>query len=262
METAPVETQNAPIIGHVQADAFCEGCGYNLHTQAVTRDERLGILICRCPECGRFAAAGNLTPTRQVWLNRLGLGLLIVWVLFLLGVFAVLTIFHGVVASGFVQEAVMFENVPPANPRNPGAVWRYHYVPRPSPRDAEQASRESFQMAVMVLLTVLLGAVPGGVVSVCMWHVRDWRRLVAFVPALVGVGIAFLVWTNEPSAREVQGIVQKRLGLCLLLESVGVLLGLLLGLWFARGALSILVPPKARQHLAFLWTIDGKQLKL
>jgi hypothetical protein len=46
----------------------------------------------------------------------------------------------------------------------------------------------------------------------------------------------------------------------ILLESAGLGVGLLLGRPVARALLRILVPPKPRQHLAFLWTIDGKRL--
>ena len=259
METDPSETESAPVVGHVQVDAFCEECGYNLHTQPVRRDARLGILICRCPECGRFTAAANLTPVRQVWLNRLGFGMLVSWVLFLLGLFALLTLFHGLMATGFVQQAVQFENVAPTSA---AGIWRYHYIPRPAPATSGEVSQYRFQKTVMVLTTVLLGAVAGGVVSVCMWYVRGIRRLLAFAPALLGVGISFLGWTNDPSASLVQDIVRRQSTICLLLETLGVVLGLYLGRPFARAALSMLLPPKPRQHLSFLWTTDGKQLKV
>jgi hypothetical protein len=39
-------------------------------------------------------------------------------------------------------------------------------------------------------------------------------------------------------------------------------IGLWLGRLIARAALGIILPPKTRQHLAFLWTTDGRQLKL
>jgi hypothetical protein len=257
-----MDIETLPIVGHIQADAFCEGCGYNLHTQAVTRDERLGILICRCPECGRFAPAGSLTTARQTWLNRLGLGLLIVWILFLIFVFGMLTIFHGVVASGNTSAAVEFQPIA----SNPAASFQgYQYVLRHPPRDDDEAHRRRFEQLMIAFAAVLLGAVAGGVVSVCMWHLRDWRRLVAFVPALVGVGIAFMAWTNDPMTlvtRDVRDVAYGRMGFCLALEAAGVMLGLRLGRPFARAALTIVLPPKPRQHLAFLWTTDGKLLKL
>ncbi len=259
METIPSKTEPVPVVGHVQVDAFCEECGYNLHTQPVTRDARLGILICRCPECGRFTAAANLTPVRQVWLNRLGFGMLVSWVLFLLGLFALLTLFHGLMATGFVQQAVQFENVAPTSP---SGIWRYHYIARPAPATPEEVSQYRFQKTVTVLVALLLGAVAGGAVSVCMWHVRGFRTLLAFAPALLGVGISFLGWSNDPSARFVQDIVRGQSVICLLLETLGVALGLYFGRPFARAALSMLLPPRPRQHLAFLWTTYGKQLKV
>ena len=259
MDTSAPEAATAPLVGHVQADAFCEGCGYNLHTQAVTRDERLGILICRCPECGRVTAAANLTPVRSVWLNRLGVGLLVGWVLFLVVLFTLLAIFQGVMANGFVHESVQFENV---SPFVRGGVWRYHYVERPPSLDKDQASRERFQKSVIILVSLLLGAVAGGVVSVCMWHVSDWRRFVAFAPALLGVGVTFLGWSTDASASQVQDVVRLQTLFCLLLESLGVVLGLAVGRPVARAVLSIILPPKPRQHLAFLWNTDRKRLRL
>lgn len=60
-------------LGVIETDAFCEGCGFNLHSQKVWRDERLGIAVCRCPECGRHAFAGGKTSVLTVWLQRLAL---------------------------------------------------------------------------------------------------------------------------------------------------------------------------------------------
>jgi len=41
----PLRHQRFP---QLETDLFCQTCGYNLHGQPVSRDERLGILICRC----------------------------------------------------------------------------------------------------------------------------------------------------------------------------------------------------------------------
>ena len=65
--------------GQIEVDAFCGGCHYNLHGQPVTVDERLGLPVCRCPECGRWAAAGVATGAGSVWVRRLGTVLLFNW---------------------------------------------------------------------------------------------------------------------------------------------------------------------------------------
>ena len=256
-----METETTtPIIGHVQADAFCDGCGYNLHTQAVTRDERLGILICRCPECGRFAPAGNLTSARTVWLNRLGLGLLITWILFLLGFFGLLTLFDGVTAYGFTQVEVEFRPVTATTT----VAWPggYQYQLRPPPQSDAEAYRRRVDQIMVTTIAILLGCIAGGAVSVCMWHVSGWRVLVGFLPPFIGVGFTLVTWINDPTAEFVQDVAFTHMGWIFSAECVGVLFGLRFGRPVARAALTILVPPRPRQHLSFLWTTDGKTLRI
>src|SRR5687767_12375287 len=74
-------------LGVVLTDLTCEGCGYNLYSQAIARDERLGIPVCRCPECGRFNVPGKATDAGRAWLRRLGVALLVLYVLTVLWVF-------------------------------------------------------------------------------------------------------------------------------------------------------------------------------
>ena len=68
----------------LETDLFCEQCGYNLHGQIVTRDPRLGFMVCRCPECGRFHPAGHRTTAASLWRSRLAAGLLLLWILIVL----------------------------------------------------------------------------------------------------------------------------------------------------------------------------------
>ena len=43
-------------------------CGYDLRGQAVTVDDRLGLPVVRCPECGTFSAAGSVAnPVAAGW---------------------------------------------------------------------------------------------------------------------------------------------------------------------------------------------------
>ncbi|HEY8750969.1 MAG TPA: hypothetical protein VIM11_23495 [Tepidisphaeraceae bacterium] len=256
-----METINGPVVGHIQTDAFCEDCGYNLNTQAVTKDDRLGILICRCPECGRFSAAGKSTSARQPWLTRFGIALLIVWIGFLIWVFGMLALFQGMVAYGHAFSAVQYPTVAPTTRGGfqPGA---WHYVIREPAENDDEARRRTIQDIMTTVGSLLLGIIAGGVVSVCMWHTRGLRRLVAFVPMIVGVGFAMLGWMSDPMARYVRHVGNARFGWSVAFICAGTIAGLWLGRPFARAALVIIVPPKTRQHLAFLWTTDGKQLKL
>src|SRR5262245_23177127 len=84
-------------------DTFCAECGYNLHSQEVTRDERLGIFVCRCPECGRFHPAGlGMTATR-IWMQRLATVLLVFWILFVLHALFWIVMGMGAVMVGHVE---------------------------------------------------------------------------------------------------------------------------------------------------------------
>jgi hypothetical protein len=264
-----------PPIGQVETDTFCEGCGYNLHTQMVVRDERLGILVSRCPECGRFAAAGRTTSASNVWLNRFGTILLVVWVMFLLTLFGLCTFFLGLVPYGHTIEATTFEsdtytpipshsmlahsfslNAPYA--KNRGRLWSYR-VPRQIRTEDEEALHSEFQ-AQMLLASIAgaLALITGGLFTILLWHCKGGWRAFALLPPFVGCGGAVLIWTFDPMTVFIRewGIVQ--IALYLLIEIPALAIGAWTGRPIARGLLNLLVPPKARQHLAFLWIVDGK----
>lgn len=247
-----------PVIGHIQTDTFCD-CGYNLHTQAVMRDARLGILVCRCPECGRFTPAGQATTATRVWLNRLILLFLGLWMLFIVALFALCTLFLGMVAYGHVMSNVKFVQV--GVPNAPGRSIYVYAIDTPRASDKDAAERRMFEQIVMASLAIALGAFAGGLFSVVLWHLKSGWRALAWIPPVFGCGVAAVIWVNEPMA-----IMIWRWGLrwivgYSLIESAAVAIGLLVGRPIARGVLRILLPPNPRQHLAFLWTVDGKQLK-
>ena len=57
-------TRAAPV-ACIDLDRFCEGCAYNLRTLPVYRDERTGIPVVRCPECGRFQSANDASTVAR-----------------------------------------------------------------------------------------------------------------------------------------------------------------------------------------------------
>jgi hypothetical protein len=257
------EPMVGPLIGHIQTDTFCESCGYNLHTQAVLRDERLGILVCRCPECGRFAPAGHATAARQIWLNRLGIGLLVVWVIFLLWLFGMCSLFLGMSAYGNLMNQVQWIAPPPTTmPVNRMVTLAsYHYELR-NASSPEEAIEQRNSAILMATLAGALGMLTGGLFAVLLWHSKNWRRLLAFAPPLIGVWFAIIGWQNDRMTILIRDWGLNRLIAYMLLECGAVAVGLWLGRPIARTALKILLPPKLLQHLAFLWTTDGKQLRL
>ncbi len=105
MTAAPSDDAARPLTaaerrGQIEVDTFCPGCHYNLHGQAVMVDDRLGIPVCRCPECGRFAPAGVGVTAATVWVRRLATLLLFAWVAIVAGATVALSIALGGVSAG------------------------------------------------------------------------------------------------------------------------------------------------------------------
>jgi len=252
-----VESEIGAVVGTLQTDTFCEACGYNLHTQAVWKDERLGLLVCRCPECGRYCPAGHGSSAARTWLNRLATALLVWWVFFLLLLFGLLTLFQGMIAYGYVADSVRWTNVPLPN----GKMMISRYEARDyaaEPADSQQ--RHQTESLTLGVIAIILAGFGGCVFSVFFWHARGAGRLLAFLPPLIGCSVATLIWLSDPLTEFVRVFGVVRIGTFFLLESASVAAGLVFGRPIARGVLTLIVPPKPRQHLAFLWTTDGKAL--
>jgi hypothetical protein len=85
---------------------------------------------------------------------------------------------------------------------------------------------------------------------------------VGLLPPLIGFAGACLAVVGDNDLDHLRNWALRWLALGLLWESAFVLAGLTLGRPIARAALHILLPPKACQHLSFLWTTDGKTLRI
>ena len=64
-----MEQQGKKTLAWVQNDLFCN-CGYNLFAQPVQHDDRLGIPVSRCPECGQFHAMTTTFASLSNWRAR------------------------------------------------------------------------------------------------------------------------------------------------------------------------------------------------
>lgn len=263
---AELAQENGIAVGQVQTDTFCHSCGYNLHTRPVTRDERLGILICQCPECGRYSAAGQTTTAARAWLNRLATILLTGWVFFLLILFGLCSLFLGIVAYGHTMEMVGFRQYTTSPyrgvPTNRYGYYRLRYEIRQiPPGDVDGQTRHEWTQAWLTFFAVLLGLITGVLFASFLWHLREWSKSLAFLPPLVSCAVVAILWIGNPMTEDIRGWGVMQIGESFLIELIAVGVGLALGRRIARGIVRVLVPPKARQHLAFLWITDGKVLK-
>jgi hypothetical protein len=95
---------------------------------------------------------------------------------------------------------------------------------------------------------------------------RRGRECQLDLAAPLGDGIAvhvpaMLLWeifSNNTMYEFIRGQCHQRALSQTAVQSLGVVLGIFLGRPIARTLVRMLIPPKPRQALTFLWTIDGK----
>jgi hypothetical protein len=235
MEDPVADVGKQTPVGNVQVDAFCAHCNYNLFSQVVSRDERLGILVCRCPECGQFTAAGSVTTANQKLSQRLATGALIIYIGFLLLVSAI--------AAGFL-----------AGTQGEYLDDRYG--------ELTAAANAVFSTWEELVLGAVAGAVFGGFMATFCWHWRrGWRYLLVVTPALLSI-LVWNIWrdngysTNPKPAFAAWGM--SVLAIVVGLQTICIFVGELVGRPIARIVLQVLLPARLRQYLSFLWFIDGK----
>lgn len=290
------------LLGLIETDTFCAKCGFNLHTQNVWRDERLGIPICRCPECGAIEAAGRNTATASAWLRRLALLGLMFWIALVLA-FVAGTGFLMFGAQMLAPEGVLVEQIEtratgkPVQPTTNGnpplfitmdpddsnptfsaseVVLRPHFVSwitgdETTPPDYryrysyETAPTEFAVATVMLAIPHLLDAI---LIGCLVWFWRPWWRWVwVLFPAAVSLFSLGYYQTYVSNMTWMQGVAREGLGIytgvvggVVLLQTLLMIAGLLLGRPIGRFLVSVIVPPRARQLFSFLWLCDGKTL--
>jgi hypothetical protein len=253
MQEEPTNPPAAPV-SLVETDAFCD-CGYNLHGQIVWRDERLGLLVCRCPECAKHSAAGRFTGIHSAWLHRLSLTLILTWSAFLLGWFLFLSIMLGVWPSAYVQSGVEMMPIPNTGPNQ----TIYQYDLRSANRWDEENGRTF--TATMFGFASLNALIIGITAGSFMWHLK-WRTYLTLILPLLAVAFVHLIWSTSSVSDQARHWIHLRIATFAAIECAMIVLGILAGRPVARFVLKMLLPSRLLQHLAFLWYRDGKTLEL
>jgi hypothetical protein len=231
-----------PMVAAVEIDRYCEGCGYNLRTQPVRRDDRTQVTLVRCPECGRYhAAAQTATPLRP-WLQRLGVLGLWAWMLFLVGFGGLLLFLSGVVSYGTLDELTAWRH---------GPQGQYQLVMRD--RD------EYWAWFLVAVISASAGlAFTGAWLIVVACH--HWRKLgyvaLAILAPIIPAVIVWLVWRDE--APHLLDWGTRYIAAHLATQWCAALIAVFAGRPLARLLVRVLLPARARTALAFLWLADGK----
>lgn len=249
--------ESLPFVAAVEVDRFCDGCGYNLHTQAVRRDPRTAVLLCRCPECGRFHAVTDAITAGRLWLQRVAMLGLFLWIA-LLGIAGLgLAIGQGAITAFTLDELTFYaeRKVKTASGNAPAGVTTYRslYVVTAKPHYRQWRVLH----AVSGLTSLGIGLTAGIALVIVCFHWRRWMYPVVTALWPFGVGAIVLVfwWSNAPHlARWSLPYIVGHALLC----ALGGIVGAGLGRPLARTAVRIFLPPRVRPALAFLWLADGK----
>jgi hypothetical protein len=227
------------VIGRIETDRYCDECGFNMRTLPVVRDGRTGLLVARCTECGRLAHAATGSTAGRVWLQRLAVLALALWMAAILGA----TMFLGFIET--IMHALTLDEL---TEWSPAGRMLNEDVPH-------------YWLFVSVVLSVSAGAA-FIMVSIYACAAHHWKRVLhvafAVLIPMIPMTIAWRAWRYEAPHLELWAWLY-------LLAHAGVqvsagVLGALFGRRAARGLATILLPPRTRTILGFLWLADGKPI--
>jgi hypothetical protein len=226
-------------LGQIETDYYCGGCGYNLHRQAVRRDPRTQILLCRCSECGRYHEARLHSSAGSVWLQRLGKLGLGLWVLLLIGALAII---------GMIQLVLIVE--------------AHYMLARPSRGYGPGGTEAELQIMKMICAAVsfALGYVACLVAVVAMPH---WRRegylafIVVFAMLILAAAVVYVHFEHVRTLGR-WGILVEVCSFTLSLTIIGGIIAAFTGRPLTRLVVMLFVTPRLRPMLGYLWTADGK----
>ena len=230
--------------GRVRGDPYCV-CGRNLHGTPIEFDDRTGLPLARCPDCGRYHASGAADDAATQWAARFWTALVLAWAATLLGlagVAAMIQAFLNVIAYDEVLRPDLLVETTGG------------YVPR---------EEDVVVIALTLLAPLVLGGAAGLFQSIVMWHVRGLTR---WLPMIGVLGLAVLACLPGLYEHRVYGrlgmhhIAVVIIGGTTLIAAIGWAAMLFLGRPIARGLARVILPPTARRHAAFLWTADGREV--
>lgn len=239
----------------IDLDRFCDGCGYNLRTLPVHRDERTGIPIVRCTECGRYQAANDAATAVRPWLDRVMSVVLVAWMLTIASGFFWFGLGEGALSYAVLDELTLHGGYTIQRTGNSTTIIRQG---RPGPLEIRPEMPDDKAFITAMLIASLATAFACGMFAVVV--LPHWPR-VAYVAVLMAMpivanGIVTFAWFHE--APHLFGW-----GLLHVWAHAGVqLAGGLAGIWFgrplARLTVQIFLPPVIRPKLAYLWLADAK----
>jgi len=287
--TAP--TQRVALL---TGDRLCAACGFNLHGQSIVREPHYGMLIVRCPECSSVAALQEY-PTLGRWAGRWAGVLAGLWLLVLLGAWAasagiISASSYAVsesftrpaalrIAGAFVEWASSEDVQAQLTARNSWAtnqtVNSYTWIDDDwlQSQDLRSLTAGPGGLADRYDFLAAKGWVGIGIAAFvigCFWSVAllhaGWRGRAAAALAIVALAGLFdwmafsgsrswgAVLASDVAHQEFGGLA---MGATLAFSLLPLMVGMTLGRRLARLTVRVLLPPRLRGPLAFLWYCDA-----
>ncbi len=257
VERSDLQPEIAPSqrYGVLEIDTFCTGCRYNLHGQVVSIDPRLGLLICRCPECGKYHPAGTGVTAAGIWTRRFATILLFVWIC---------TVVVGLTGMAFMMGGFDASSVGMYAYNDSGPLvikGRPVYCQALHPWYGDDPESRS-NLNSMVLLSA--GSLIAGFVTTVfcvslLWHWPRWRYYWIFALAILPAILVDTIFLLNDEYMLIRQECAEHIASQAAFQCIGIVMGIFLGRPLARQLVRMIVPPKPRQALAFLWQVDGKQ---
>jgi hypothetical protein len=255
MTDSPGKTSDvqSPTMACIDLDRFCINCGYNLRTLPVCHDERTGIPIVQCTECGRFQSANDASTALRPWLDRLTLLLLGLWILLIIAV---------VFNLGMAEVAVSYANLEELTEHAGSTVQRIgnmtirNRINTLAPLEVHTDFPEyELFVASMVFGSFMIAFACALFIVVTVPH---WPRI-AYVAIMVAMPIiaaiiVTIIWHNDAPHLLLWGLpyIAAHFGA----QLIGGISGATFGRPLARGAVRVFLPPSVRPRLAYLWLAD------
>ncbi|MBL8745414.1 MAG: zinc ribbon domain-containing protein [Phycisphaerae bacterium] len=234
----PGSAASEAVVGRIETDRFCDECGFNMRTAPVHRDDRTRLLLARCTECGRIHHAGEATTAGRVWLNRLGVFAVFWWMLAVL----IVTFLLLLLETGMQMSTL--DALTDGGGRSGRSV------------------RDDVEHLPEFMALVLGVSAAAGFVMVCLYAcaAHHWKRIfhvmLAAVLPLAPMAVAWRAWVYEAPNLERWG--WQFLLLHASVQVAGGLVAALYGRAVVRVMATVLLPPRTRALLGFLWIADGK----
>lgn len=282
-------------VSQLEGDRACIRCGFNLSGQSVIREDKYGLLIVRCPECGT-AASMQEYPLLGRWAGKLMFALVGAWLIVLCVMFTLNVVLVSVTTyetgqamlsplARHIEDVYRKGQESLAGPANPTNYYAYNGNGFAKEWWDQQDRAAFFREAggwsgavawvdaiPLAFLSPLLFGFGAGW-SVALAGARRWRAWL--VPGLVlSVSLAILImthltnfgadntnwsWRGGTIAAEIF-LGPRVQSLCLAICALFTALGVWLGRGLARWIVVVMLPPRMRVPMAFLWRADGKAM--